>query len=93
VFHTLAFSSSLFPYYKNGGYTAGTDYDSASIPTWIAFPYVLAWAKTQYGCSSLTSYKLEDDGGSSSAGSHWERTILANDIMTSSDVSGKLGNN
>lgn len=33
--------------------------------------------------------QLEDDGGDGSAGSHWERSIFSNDIMTASLVDGK----
>ena len=36
---------------------------------------------TQYGCSETTGQEIEDMGGSGTAGSHWEKRLVANEFM------------
>ncbi|KRX08706.1 hypothetical protein PPERSA_08017 [Pseudocohnilembus persalinus] len=52
--------------------------------TYLSTPNVLAAAKEHYGCPTALGMLLENQGGSGSAGSHWERTILQNEFMTAS---------
>jgi len=49
-------------------------------------PNLLAYAKFYYGCDSITGIPLEDDGGSGSAGAHWERSLLGDEAMTASSI-------
>ena len=41
-------------------------------------------ARNHYNCQSLTGVELEDNGGSGSASSHFERMSLFNEMMTAS---------
>jgi len=43
---------------------------------------VVGWAKSHYGCQSLMGLAFENEGASGTAGSHWEMSILGNEIMT-----------
>ncbi|EGR26891.1 leishmanolysin family protein, putative [Ichthyophthirius multifiliis] len=47
-------------------------------------PHVLAFAKKYYGCEKLLGMPLENQGGSGSAGSHWEQTAIADEYMNAS---------
>ncbi len=38
-------------------------------------------ARDHYGCDDLEGMLLENQGSDGSLGSHWERTILNNEIM------------
>jgi leishmanolysin-like peptidase len=40
--------------------------------------------KAHFGCSTLNGVELENGGGPSTAGSHWEARILHEEIMVSS---------
>ncbi|EGR26888.1 leishmanolysin family protein, putative [Ichthyophthirius multifiliis] len=50
----------------------------------LSTPHVLAFAKKYYGCENLKGMPLEDQGGSGSAGSHWEQTAIADEYMNAS---------
>lgn len=52
----------------------------------IVAPNVLAYAKEYFGCDNVTSLPLEDNGGSGSKGSHWERVSFGNEYMTASQI-------
>jgi hypothetical protein len=43
-------------------------------------------AKEYFGCPSLTGVPLEENGGSGSAGAHWERIAFGNEGMTASGL-------
>jgi hypothetical protein len=47
----------------------------------IRSPKVLAHAREYFKCPKLDGVPVEDDGGSGSAGSHWEKVVLGNEIM------------
>ncbi len=44
-------------------------------------PTVLQVARDHYNCPSMTGMLVENQGSAGSLGSHWERTILNNEIM------------
>jgi leishmanolysin len=52
----------------------------------VTTPRVAQLSKRYFGCSSLQGAEIEDDGGAGSAGSHWERRIFGNEMLTASDV-------
>lgn len=83
VAHALVFSSGLYDYYPIGRANAITT-QVVGTKTWtlIKSPGVLAEAKTYFGCSTILGVRLEDEGGSGSAGSHWEKNSMGNDFMT-----------
>ena len=41
----------------------------------------LKYAREHYDCQNLTGITLEMSGGSGSAGSHWEKSDLGNEVM------------
>ena len=49
-------------------------------------PKVLETAKNYFNCSTIVGVELENKGGTKSAGSHWKRTILHNELMTASSI-------
>ncbi|EWS73758.1 leishmanolysin family protein (macronuclear) [Tetrahymena thermophila SB210] len=53
--------------------------------TFLKTPNVLQYAKKYYGCSTIPGMALENQGGEGSAGSHWETTIIQDEIMNASD--------
>lgn len=87
--HILGFSNDLFTSYvvpgtsRKRSLTEVTTQISISGKSFTAIklPEVLDFAKTYYGCNTLTGVPLEDGGGDGSAGSHWEKTFLPNEYM------------
>ena len=68
----------MFPYYANASQpvnVTGTNQFGQAYQG-IASPRVLAEARAQLGCSSMTSAPLEDEGGDGTAGSHWEYMLF-----------------
>lgn len=94
-FHVLGFSSAVFKYYKGGinevmrnitEYTMAGTYEQ--IYSFIT-PEVVSWGKTHFNCPSLTSVKLENQGTAGSMNTHWEKSIMGNEMMTAM-ASGKM---
>lgn len=94
VTHVLGFSGFAMEYwfqpgtttfYGPGGLssitTSGTTVRGISTTNLLFSPNVLSVAQAHYGCPTLTGMLLENQGGGGSLGSHWERTILNNEIM------------
>eukprot|EP00003_Mantamonas_plastica_P027914 TRINITY_DN612_c2_g1_i1.p1 TRINITY_DN612_c2_g1~~TRINITY_DN612_c2_g1_i1.p1 ORF type:complete len:1009 (+),score=224.98 TRINITY_DN612_c2_g1_i1:1041-4067(+) len=50
----------------------------------IVTPTVVEAVRMHSGCNTLAGAYLEDGGGTGSAGSHWEKRTLGNELMTSS---------
>ena len=53
--------------------------------SYIKTPKVLEKAKAHFGCQSMLGVRLEDQGGTGSAGSHWEARYMLGDYMISTD--------
>jgi len=49
-------------------------------------PKLLAFARNFYKCESVGVIPLENDGDEGSAGSHFERAIFFNEVMTASTI-------
>lgn len=58
--------------------------------TEIRSPKVVAHARDYFKCSRLSGVEIENNGGSGSAGSHWERVILGNEMMTASEIDSSV---
>ncbi|GAA54636.1 leishmanolysin-like peptidase, partial [Clonorchis sinensis] len=55
------------------------------LPVWtLKTPHVLEYAKTHFNCPTLDGVDLENEGGSGTAISHFEKRIGNNDLMTGS---------
>jgi Leishmanolysin len=61
--------------------TTGTATYGGQTYTQLILPGLVDYAKTFYGCTTLTGVPLEDDGGSGSAGSHWEKEYFPDEFM------------
>ena len=58
-----------------------TDVISQGNRTIITTPKVLEVAKQYFSCGDIQGVELENQGGDGSAGSHWERTVLFNEMF------------
>lgn len=45
-------------------------------------PNLIREAKNHFACTNISGVFLENEGGSSSAGSHFEKVLFGNEIMT-----------
>jgi len=91
VTHALGFSSYWFPKFidENGNSRNNTVIPFAAAngqqQQGLATPNVLAFARQFYGCDSWYVVPLENDiGHGNSDGSHFERTLYFNEVMTGS---------
>ena len=48
----------------------------------MGIPYSQAEGRRYFGCDSLVGVELENQGGSGTAGSHWEKRILEVRLMS-----------
>ena len=81
--HVLAFSSGLFQYFP-GEITTKKIINGVE-RTLINSTNVVKLARQHYGCNTLEGVEVEDQGGSGSAGSHWEARTMLGDYMISTD--------
>ena len=79
--HVLVFSPELF---SSLGMMTTRIFDGSFV-SFINSPKVLTTARQHFNCTSLNGVPLENQGGSGSAGSHWEARYLLGDYMISSD--------
>lgn len=87
LLHIFAFVPPLyefFPgysqYFKDVPISTGA---GSSTVIAVSTPKVVAWAKNHFNCDSVDHVLFENEGGSGSAGSHWEKSIFGNELMTS----------
>lgn len=88
--HALGFSSTYFDQYVDmdnvhhgsGGRTSNVAMSNlGKSVTMMTSPRAIEAAKAYFGCSSMTGVEIEDQGGSGTAGSHWEKRILYTEFM------------
>lgn len=89
LFHILGFASDLFPTYRNpdgsprnpAQVSGTTDINGVTFST-LKLPELITYAQKYFACDNLSDgIPLENDGGSGTAGSHWEKTYLPNEFM------------
>jgi hypothetical protein len=93
-FHALGFSSNFWYYYvdqtgnllKNHIKKVLLDGTNRTV---IDLAPLTARLRTFYGCSILEGAFMEDDGGSGTAGSHWERRFFPFDLLSSGAIHGR----
>eukprot|EP00741_Cyanophora_paradoxa_P006309 tig00000989_g6116.t1 len=86
ITHVLVFSESLYPFFRtSSGNTVGQVTrqfnERGKVVTKIVTPKVLQAARAHFGCTTLNGAELEDQGGTGTAGSHWEARVLLNELM------------
>ena len=75
-FHILGFNTMFFTQsYKENSYT------------YLNSPKLLEKAKIHFGCDTLKGLRLEDQGGSGTAGSHWDARYMQGELMIGEDYS------
>ena len=79
--HVLVFSPDLFEYL---GLMTTKIFDGSFV-SFINSPKVLTVARQHYNCTTLNGVPLESQGGTGSAGSHWEARYMLGEYMISSD--------
>ena len=85
ISHILVFDDYLYDFYKYKGDVTITKMINGVNRTLIATPKVKNIASQHFNCSSLEGVELENQGGSGSAGSHWEGRVMLGDYMISTD--------
>lgn len=86
VAHALAFSPSLWPYFRQSDGTLYPSYITTVTVrghsvNLLTFPKMLARAQTAFACSSMVGMELENQGATGTSGSHWEKRLMINDFM------------
>ena len=96
IIHVLAFSDSLFQHYLSAsGQTLGYSnvIRETSGTKSVITPAVVQAAKDHFNCDSISEVRLENQGGSSTANSHWEELHYAGEMMVGvQDGRGSLSN-
>jgi len=94
MMHTLAFSASHYKNFldANGNLRKG-HVKSAKLngqtTTVIDLPELTQKLRNYYGCSTLPGIYMENDGGSGTAGSHFERKLYLYETMCSGGIFGR----
>ncbi|EGR27277.1 leishmanolysin family protein, putative [Ichthyophthirius multifiliis] len=52
----------------------------------VSSPNILKTSRKYFSCPTLLGMQLENGGGSGTAGSHWEKTLLSNEMMNGESV-------
>ena len=81
ISHVLGFSSSYFEELR----MVYTETKNNEIKSYLKSPLVIERAKLHFNCDNIKGVQLENQGGSGSAGSHWEARYMLGDYMISTD--------
>ncbi|KAL8153971.1 hypothetical protein V2J09_011731 [Rumex salicifolius] len=93
VMHVLGFDPHAFSHFRNERKRRRSqvtrqamDEKLGRMVTRVVLPRVIMHARNHYGAFSenFTGLELEDGGGRGTSGSHWEKRLLMNEIMTGS---------
>lgn len=71
------------------GFTSG-NLGALGDGTRVTTPTVAAYIQNHFGCSSATGALLENNGGSGTASSHWEKAAFMNEYMTGTASNGPV---
>ncbi|KAG0610529.1 hypothetical protein M758_7G072700 [Ceratodon purpureus] len=93
VMHVLGFDPHAFAHFRDERKRRRSevvaqefDYKLGRMVTRVVLPRVIMHSRQHYGAYSkdFNGLELEDGGGRGTAGSHWEKRLLMNEIMTGS---------
>ncbi|CAN6448012.1 unnamed protein product [Victoria cruziana] len=91
VMHVLGFDPHAFAHFRDERKRRRTqvtaqmmDEKLGRVVTRVVLPHVVMHSRYHYGAFSenFTGLELEDGGGRGTSGSHWEKRLLMNEIMT-----------
>ena len=85
VTHVLGFSNNLFKHFQTNDTLTKTKTINGIQRNLFTGSNVIKYAKKHFGCDNIEGIELENQGGSGSAGSHWEARIMLGDYMISTD--------
>ena len=93
--HAFGFSSSSFKHFRKSNgekYSESEMFEVQSIrgledQVFIKTPNVLKRARAAFDCETLPGLQIENQGGSGSAGSHWESRVMRTELMNPQLVS------
>ena len=85
ISHVLGFNEYLFQYFIGIKNPTKTVMINGIERTLLRTPKVVEYARGHFGCPTLSGVELENQGGSGSAGSHWEARLMLGDYMISTD--------
>lgn len=87
MYHIFVFSPSLYTYFING-MKSSVEYESIitntgkKTVTKFVTPKLVQLAKDHFGCDTINGVYLENEGGETSAASHFEKVLFGNEMMT-----------
>jgi len=90
--HLLGFSQNLYQYYIDPSTNElldnviGTTTANGQTINYINVEPLTTRVREHFGCDTAPGGYLENNGGSGSAGSHWERRVFYNEYMTANDI-------
>jgi hypothetical protein len=94
IFHGLGFSQNFFNNYIDSSGNLLTGHVKKVLLTGtprtvLDLPPLTQRLRNYYGCPTLEGAFMEDDGGSGTAGSHWERRFFPFDLLSSGAIYGR----
>ena len=87
LFHELSHVLAFHPYFFTNLNLISTKNIDGQQYTYINSPKVIEKAKLHFGCDNIKGVQLENDGGSGTAGSHWDSRYMLGDYMMATDYS------
>ncbi|CAK72834.1 unnamed protein product (macronuclear) [Paramecium tetraurelia] len=93
IIHGLGFVDDYFFRYYDS--VTGESYNTSNSYTvskviYLSTPRVTNFVQYHFNCTTLKGMQMENNGGSGTQGSHFERTLYYNEIMTGSDMTGNF---
>jgi len=94
IFHGLGFSQNFFSNYVDDLGNLRTGHIkkvllTGTSRTVLDLPPLTQRLRNFYGCPTLEGAFMEDDGGSGTSGSHWERRFFPFDLLSSGAIHGR----
>jgi leishmanolysin len=94
IFHGLGFSQNFFSNYVDAQGNLLKNHIKKVLLTGtnrtvLDLPPLTQRLRNFYGCPTLEGAFMEDDGGSGTAGSHWERKFFPFDLLSSGAIHGR----
>ena len=98
IYHVMGFANNLYKYFidpetlrrKRMSETFVENRSGKGFKYYLVSPNVVEFAKKHYGCRSIQGVPVEDNGSEGSAGSHWEKVALGNDMMVANTVASPV---
>ena len=98
IYHVMGFANNMFKYFiepntlrrKRVSETFAENRSGRGFKYHIVSPRVVEFGRKHYGCRSLEGVPVEDNGSPGSAGSHWAKIALGNEMMVANTVASPV---